>query len=214
MGEGLQSLSVNPPRGAPTADLVADRTMIPTMTFHSINEAEKRLRDAGVWDAFQVEWKTARLETPKSERGALWKRLVAKYLPLDVAGPDDLLDLDDFPSQHCSMGECIRWVGANFARDDVVPAESPSPLAWGLMLWVRRGGESQFWSVIHPKLMPSRRAMEDDEDDGSFLRKNERLIQHVLDDLDNIREREFEDDPRMLAEVEHVINHRMYRWLP
>ena len=76
-----------------------------------------------------------------------------------------------FGEKRVATVKVVEWVASNMQVSDVIASQAPSSEAWGMLVWARRSpvNESQFWSGVYAKLLPSRAQIEGEmryADDG------------------------------------------------
>ena len=139
-------------------------------------QREERLERDGQLEAFRARWKELRAQCEtKPERQAAWAQTVEEFAPKSPeAAPEmELVDPAVFTGRDCKASDAIVWAAQNHQEDNVTPTEAPSPLAWSLVLWIRRGGEQAFWSSVYGRLMPGRRQVLDEPTDEDYRRMME-----------------------------------------
>jgi hypothetical protein len=91
---------------------------------------------------------------------------------------DILCDIDEFASLEGELRKVVEWVANHLAVRNVRPADAPCSMAWAMLHWVRDPynpkNMSDFFNNVLPKLLPSKKQLDDEDrfkDDGRELDK-------------------------------------------
>jgi hypothetical protein len=162
---------------------------------------KRRAHELGCWEAFVARreqlkrhvstdraWELAATDVIEHHE----KRRIAESgnLPFeDLKTPSDLLvPRAAFKATRGESREVVEWVAQNIAVADATPRDCPCPEAWALLLWVRDAdvpeNQQRFWTIIFPKLMPTRSAL----GDGGGFDDDGRRLDRLLDEVDKVCE--------------------------